>query len=222
MPNINDKIRQFLDDMPDVAGFSKDDAKYISQYTGCSVPEHAIIVQCQEIIKEKFPFITLDFQTGVLPKALCYGYGSDRVVSNTNAIITSYQEDYYCFRVTQAVHYDKVVSGDHSVTFRNLADYFANYKGNNLKYDIVVVFPQNTDYHSIVDKSHKDTSSFAYYTLAGAYFLKQNGILISVVPNSYFKEIHEYFNGFEYKEGKFNSEKIGNNHDYSIIKITKG
>lgn len=224
MPNINDKIRQFLDDLPDVAGFSKDDARYISQYTGCSVPEHAIIVQCQEMIKEKFPFIHLDFPTGTGHKALCYGYGSDRVLSNTKAVITSYQEDYYCYRVTQAVHYDKVVTGDHSVVFRNLADYFTNYKGNNLKYDIVVVFPHSTEYHRIdTNKAFAELNSFIYYTLRAEHFLKEGGILISVIPKIFEKTIKnlsplELTPVSHFVPMQFSVKESG---EYAIIKLTK-
>jgi len=217
--DLTQQIKQFIDDMPDDYGFSKDDAKYISRYQGCPLPPFAYISLIQSKVLEHFPFLEMRYKGGDNTRALCYGYGSDMVLSNTNAIITSYQDNYYCFRVTQGVHYDKVSQGDHSVAFRTLANYFIEYRGNNKQYDIVIVFPQDTIYHKIdSDAMFSNLSSYAYYTLRGAFFLKPKGVLFAIVPIEYSSEIKS-------NESLISSEgakmTITNDGDYAIIKITK-
>lgn len=217
--NLTEQIKQFIDDMPDDYGFSKDDAKYISRYDGCPVPPFALISLIQASVKQHFPFITMSYFSGENIRALCYGYGSDMVLSNTKSIITSYQDDYYCFRVTQGVHYDKVVEGEHSVAFRNLADYFIGYKGNNKTYDIVITFPKETIYHKIdADSRFASLSSFAYYALRGAFFIKKGGVLFSLVPVQYVQEIESNKNLLKELNVNISITKEG---DYAIVKITK-
>jgi hypothetical protein len=225
--DLTGEIKQFIDDMPDDYGFSKDDAKYISRYTGCPIPPFAYITKIQEMVKEHFPFICMKGYRGEDVRALCFGFGSDRVLSNTNAIITSYQDDYYCFRVTQGVHYDKVVQGEHSVSFRNLADYFIDFKGNNKRYDVVVTFPKDegeffateTTYHEIdADERFSKLSSCAYYTLRGVFFMKPKGILFSIVPSEYVNEIESNKHLISSENVKVTSDNDG---DYAIIKIIK-
>ena len=217
--NLDKEIKQFIDDIPDDYGFSKDDAKYISGYTGCELPPFVYNSFIQDFIKKEYPFINLFPSTSEPVNALCYGYGSLAVLSNTNCVIKCYQEDYYCFRVTQAQHYNEVSTGEQSVTFRNMATYFTNYKGNNHKYNIVVVFPHKTEYQKVdSNPAFANLSSYAYYTLRGAYFLKPDGILVALVPKQYAYEIKS-------NEGliaELNATlTITEEGDYAIIQIKK-
>jgi len=215
----NQEIKQFIDDMPDDFGFSKSDAKYISRYDGCPIPDFGIISLVQSMVKEIYPSIERTYFDGTNVRALCFGYGSDMVLSNTQTIVASYQDDYYCFRVTQGVHYDKVVTGDHSVLFRNLADYFIDFKGNNKTYDVVITFPTETIYHKIdADTKFSALSSFVYYTLRGVYFIKPKGVVFSVVPSEYVNEIISNKGLIESENAKI---EIFNQSDCAIIKITK-
>jgi len=218
--DTNQEIRQFIDDMPDDYGFSKDDAKYISRYDGCPLPPFAYISLIETYLKKHFPFISMKFHGGEFVRALCYGYGSDMVLSNTNAVITSYQDDYYCFRVSQGIHYDKVVEGEHYIAFRNLADYFIEYKGNNKTYDIVITFPQDTIYHKIdSDAMFSNLSAYAYYSLRGAFFLKPKGVLFSVVPSEYAHEIKSNENLISSLNATLTITDVDD--EYAIVKIMK-
>lgn len=214
--NLDKEIEKFIDNMPDGYVFSLDDAKYILGYSGCEAPPFVFNKYIQDEISEHFPSINILTNSESI-RALCYGYGSSVVLANTNAVIKSWQEDYYCFRVTQGLHYDKMITGDIEVIFRNMADYFADYKGNNIKYNVVIVFPHKTEYHKKVDTNNRfsDLSSFAYYTLRGTFFLLKGGVLVSLVPKIFGQEILE------------NKDLLPNNNnitvtyegDYAVIKI---
>lgn len=217
MENRNKEIKQFIDEMPDDYGFSKDDAKYIAGYTDCQVPPFVFNTLILDLVKEHYPYIDMVTNSESI-RALCYGYGSLAVLSNTNAIIKSYQEDYYCYRVTQALHYNAVANGEQSVTFRNMADYFTNYQGNNQKYNVVIVFPHETEYHRI-DKYTRfaKLSSFAYYTFRGSFFLRDSGVLVSIVPKEYGQEILSNKDLLQ----KGSTITVHYEGDYAIVKITK-
>ena len=100
-----------------------------------------------------------------------------------------------------------------------MADYFTNYKGNNLKFNLVLVTPDYSSYHEIdSDAIFRDMNSFAYYTMRGFYFLRPGGVLYSVVPSRFDQRIRDGM--FKLQTDSAGAKiNIIRANDYSIIQI---
>lgn len=218
-------IRQFIDNLNEDYTFSETDIKYISNYSGCKppVPDHAV-KKVKEIIIDRFPSLgddeMIDDMSAV--SVLVSGFGADKILckkenySSDDAFDeTSFQNEYYCYAIARALNQKKWTNGTYKIRFRDMADYFTNYKGNNLKYNLVLVTPDYTNYHHIdSDARFRNMSSFAYYTLRGFFFARPGGVVYSVVPSKYDQEIRD---GVELLgNAKLNIIKSS---DYSIISI---
>ncbi len=214
-------VKQFIDGLPEDYNFSDADIKYISNYSGCkpTVPDYAV-KKTKDVITDKFPSLFDQDEISEVNtlNVLVSGFGADKILCGNTVNETSFQNHFYCHAISRALNQKKFLDGTYKLRFRDIADYFTNYKGNNLKYNLVLITPDYSSYHHIdADYSFRNMSGFAYYTLRGFFFLRPGGVLYSVVPGRYEQEIR---NNFELLENaKLNIIKA---NDYSIIQIEHG
>lgn len=214
-------IKQFIDGLPEDYTFSESDIKYISNYSGCKppVPDYAV-KKVKEILTDRF--ISLYDEDSISEvntlNVLAYGFGADKILCGNTVNETSFQNQFYCYAIARALNQKKFLNGTYKLRFRDLADYFTNYKGNNLKYNLVLVTPDYTNYHHIdSDLRFRDLSPFAYYTLRGFFFTRPGGVVYSIIPSKYDQEIRDNMELLE--NSKLNIIK---SNDYSIIQIEHG
>lgn len=213
------EIIEFINNLPDDFSFSEGDITYLSNFRGCEPPvPPSVISKMREAITGIFSFFFEEdpFGDNRNVNVLAVGYGADKILKDNMVNTTSFQSEYYCTVVARALNQKKFIDGTYKVRFRDLADYFTNYKGNNLKYNLVVITPDITHYHEIDSDYHfKNMNSFTYYTLRGFYFVRPGGVLFSVIPTKYEQSIRD---GMQYLDNaKLGIKQV--NDDYSIITI---
>ena len=187
---IDKKIEQFLEEISDNYTFSDDDIAYLKQYSGCDVGlSDNVISKLREIVMKRMPSVfdetTVNFPSLKPKHLLAVGYGADKVLAGNYATVTAFQADYYCYMASQGINQEKIKEGSYRLKFRNLADFFTNYKGNNIKYSAVVVMPIKSAYHRMdTDSNYAFADSYVYYVLRGYLFTKTGGTLFAAIPQS--------------------------------------
>lgn len=217
------KIKDFLDQIPAEYTFNADEITYLKQYSGCEIPiPDAVILKLREMIKKRMPSIFDETQVNfpsMTPKhILTIGLGAEKVVEGNYCTVTSFLNDYYCYMASKGMYQEKIRDGSYRIKFRNLADYFTNYQGNNIKYSAVVVIPEKTGYHRMdIDHNFALIDPYIYYVLRGYFFTRPGGAVFAAIPKMC-REIMEKKKELLGENAKMEILALG---DYCLVQIDK-
>jgi hypothetical protein len=190
---LNAEIRRYIDELPDNHNFGEYDINYLGRYTGCidAFISKRLIDQAWHFLKGKFTSLELgtDIDNPYPVSVMHTNSGGGYILryAPKNAVLTAYNNDYYCYVISKALFSKQENRDNFEAVFGDISEYFiGKYHGDNIKYDIVFAQPdKESNYYEIDDdRKYSSLNPFLYYTLRGMFFLKNGGWLCSILPKS--------------------------------------
>ena len=112
-----------------------------------------------------------------------------------NAVITAYNLDYTCLKITDFVCQKRAEEGRYFSKNRDISQYFALKNTNSSrKYDIVITQPgQNYKFYEGVDfeKDMQELSPAEYYSQRAMHFVDEGGVLILICGKKEVEKIRD-------------------------------
>ena len=195
----NKEIQDTINILPDDYVANKQDIAYFKSYDGCDdyvIYEH-LIERIWSYVKSHYYNLDSigDRVLGGAVSILSVNSGSGKVLEQApkNTIITAYNNDYTCKRITDFVCQDRALEGKYFSEFKDISQFFALENTNSSrKYDIVVTQPtEDFKFYEDIDKDEELTKGtpIEYYTHRSLHFVEQNGLLIVICPKEKVSEV---------------------------------
>lgn len=193
--NINDTIEKMIKSLSENHYASNEELSFFKRYSKCND-----FIVSNKLIKDIWSWfrgeiinysVEGDKQLPSPVSVLHTNSGAGKILeaAPSNSIISAYNLDYVCKRVTEFVCQERKQKGMFYSFERDISQYFAICNTNSSrKYNIVITKPDEdmTFYKSVDnDKKAGDLSPFEYYILRGSHFVNENGYLVVIyTPNS--------------------------------------
>lgn len=197
----NKNIKNTIASLPQDYYANKREISYFSTYDECD--DYFL---SEELIEKIWGWVTshyynLEFigdrDVGGDVSILSSNSGAGRVLapSPKNAVITAYNLDYTCLKITDFVCQDRAEEGRYFSKNRDISQYFAITNTNSSKkYDIVITQPgENYKFYQGVDfdKDMQELSPSEYYSQRAMHFVSEGGILILICGKTEVEKIRD-------------------------------
>ena len=186
--NFNDRIKAVIEDLPADYVASREDIAYFKRYTDCDD-----YVLSRNVIKSiwgyfKTQLVNYDIlgnrNKPAYVNVLHTNAGTGKILEEApdNTIITAYNTDYVCKKITDFVNQKRGDEGNYFSDMIDISHFFAVKNTNSqTKYDIVITQPSN-DYYKGIDcvGNEEKLDPLSYYTLRSGDFVDENGYIVVV------------------------------------------
>lgn len=190
---INKTVESIIDTMrgDDAFEISSYELGLFERYDNCfdkNISNVAYNFIFEKLLKESFGFgFENEFSTNFLVKnlsCLITNTGSGKIFNSIPKLLSveGFNNEYYCYRVTEILHKQKIKQKYLTINFGDLSEFFAN---ENIypepKHDLIIVQCDNaSDYYKKVDKNsvYNNLSCELYYSARSSFLLNEDGILV--------------------------------------------
>jgi len=199
LSNFNDKIQKVIEGLPSDYVASREDVSYFKRYTGCDD-----YVLSRNVIKSVWDFFRSELvnydilgnrNKPAYVEVLHTNAGTGKILEETpdNTIITAYNTDYVCKKITDFVNQKRADEGNYFSDMIDISHFFAVKNTNSQrKYDIVITQPSN-DYYKGIDcvGDVEKLDPLSYYTLRSGDFIDENGYIVVIHSLSEEQKLNE-------------------------------
>jgi len=197
---LNIRIANLIEGLPGNYTATPEEILFFKRYTGCDdfLLSDTLIENIWKWFKEELlnygPEGDKDIPGAVSILHTNSGAGKVLEKAPSNSVITAYNLDYTCKRITDFVCQKRKDKGLYFSAERDISQYFALCNTNSSrKYSIVITQPKmDMEFYRGIDynKEIGNKNPLYYYSERGAHFLDESGYLVVIFEPKYIDEIN--------------------------------
>jgi hypothetical protein len=196
---LNKRISRMVRSLPNDHYATEEEISFYRRYTHCDdfILSNSLIKDIWKWFRTEIINYSVegDKQVPSPVSVLHTNSGAGKILDRapSNSVITAYNLDYICKRVTDFVCQEREQKGMYYSYERDISQYFAVCNTNSSrKYNIVITQPnEDMSFYKGIDNNKEigNLSPLEYYVKRGSHFVNENGYLVVIfTPNSDFSK----------------------------------